>query len=484
MTAPIDPARFDPTPFDPTPFDPTPFDPAPFGPTAFDLSTPRRVHIVGITGTGMSAYASVLAQAGHRVTGSDAAVDPTAAWRLTAAGVIVHHGHDAGHVPPDAEAVAASTAVRADNPEVVEALRRGLTILRRADLLASLCRSRRTLAVSGTHGKTTTSALVALALRGAGRHPSFVVGADVPGLDHGAHWDGGDDLLVAEADESDGTFLELPRSLAVVTSVEADHLATYGGTIEGLQAAFRRFVTETAGPVVIGIDDPGAAALAESRPDAVTFGEDDSASFRVADLVVERLRTRFTLHHPGGATRVDLPAPGLHNARNAAAAIAAVAALGLDTDRAAGGLAAYDGVHRRFQLRGERGGVTFVDDYAHLPGEVRAVLAAARRGGWGRVVAVFQPHRVSRTQDLHAQFASAFADADVLVVAGIYPAGEEPRPGITGRLVAEASGHGSLTYVEGRAGLAATVRALLRPGDLCLTLGAGDITTLAEELLR
>ena len=450
---------------------------------AFDLSRPRRVHIVGITGTGMSAYASVLAQAGHRVTGSDASTDPEVAQRLRALGVTVHQGHAAAHMPPEVEAVAASTAVPADNPELAEARCRLVPILRRADLLAALCGGRRALAVSGTHGKTTTSALLALALRGAGRHPSFVVGADVPALDHGAHWDDRDDLLVAEADESDGTFLELPRSLAVVTSVEADHLATYGGTLEGLLDAFGRFVTETDGPVVLGADDPGVAALLSARPDAVTFGTVPGAAFRLADLVPERLSTRFTLHHAGQAIPVELPAPGLHNASNAAAAIAAAVAVGADPARAAAGLAAYRGVHRRFEVRGERGGVTFVDDYAHLPGEVRAVLAAARGGRWDRVVAVFQPHRFSRTADVHPQFASAFVDADVLVVTGIYPAGEAPVPGITGRLLADASGHHSLTYVEERSEVAPAVRALLRPGDLCLSLGAGDITTLATELL-
>ncbi|MEO5680656.1 MAG: UDP-N-acetylmuramate--L-alanine ligase, partial [Acidimicrobiales bacterium] len=448
----------------------------------FDLARPRRLHIVGVTGTGMSAYASVLAQAGHRVTGSDATPDPAVATRLRDLGVLVHAGHDAAHVPPDVEAVAASTAVPADNPELAAARRRPVPVLRRADLLAALCRLRRTLAVAGTHGKTTTSALLAVALRGAGRHPSFVVGADVPSLDHGAHWDDGDDLLVAEADESDGTFLELPRHLALVTSVEADHLATYGGTIEGLQAAFRRFVVETPGPVVLGIDDLGAAALLADRPDAATFGTAESASFRLTGLAVERLASRFTLRYAGGTATVELPTPGLHNARNAAGALAAGIVLGADPERAAAALATYGGVHRRFEPRGEAGGVTYVDDYAHLPGEVRAVLGAARRGGWPRVVAVFQPHRFSRTAEVHAQFASAFAHADVLVVTGIYPAGEEPRPGVTGRLIADASGHRALTYVEHRADVAAAVRALLQPGDLCLTMGAGDITGLADEL--
>jgi UDP-N-acetylmuramate--alanine ligase len=450
----------------------------------FDLGRPRRLHLVAVGGTGMNAYASVLAQAGHRVTGSDLRPAPAVAERLRALGVTVHEGHDAAFVPDDAEALAASTAVAPDNPELVEARRRGIPLLRRADLLAALCRQRRTLAVSGTHGKSTMTALLALALRGAGRSPSFVVGADVPSLDHGAHWDDGDDLLVVEADESDGTFLELPRAVAVAANVEADHLATYGGSVDGLHAAFRRFVTETDGPVVIGLDDPGAAALLEVRPDAITFGTGQAAMFRIAGVQTERLRIRFTLRHPAGEAVVDLPAPGLHNARNAAAAIAAAAAAGADADLAAAAMAGYGGVHRRFEPRGEGGGVSFVDDFAHLPGEVRSVLAAARRGGWERVVAVFQPHRFSRTAEVHEQFAGAFDDADVLVVTGIYPAGEAPRPGVTGRLVADATGHRDLTYVEERDRLAEAVRRILRPGDLCLTLGAGDVTTLPAELLR
>ena len=450
----------------------------------FDLGRPRRLHLVAIGGTGMNAYATVLAQAGHRVTGSDLNPAPAAAARLRALGITVHAGHDAAFLPADAEAVAASTAVAGDNPELVEAARRGIPRLRRADLLAALCRQRRTLAVAGTHGKSTMTALLALALRGAGRSPSFLVGADVPSLDHGAHWDEGDDLLVVEADESDGTFLELPRALAVAANVEADHLAAYGGSVAGLHAAFQRYVRETDGPVVIGLDDAGAAALLDVRPDAVTFGTDAAATFRITGVEAERLRIRFTLRHPAGESVVDLPSPGLHNARNAAAAIAAASAVGADPARAAAAMSRYGGVHRRFELRGEGGGVTFVDDFAHLPGEVRSVLAAARDGGWERVVAVFQPHRFSRTAEVHGEFGGAFDDAEVLVVGGIYPAGEPARPGVTGRLVADASGHRHLTYVEERDRLAEVVRGVLRPGDLCLTLGAGDVTALADELLR
>lgn len=448
-----------------------------------DLAHPRRIHVVGVCGTGMSAYALALARAGHRVTGSHEAPS-SVEDRLVRSGVAVHIGHRAGNVPADAELVAASTASPPDHVELVEARRRGIPVLRRAELLSSLCALRRTLAVAGTHGKTTTTALTALALRGTGRHPSFVVGADVPSIDHGAWWDERDDLFVVEADESDGTFLALPRDLAVVTSVEPDHLGTYGGppTFEGLLDAFGSFVAETPGPVVVCLDDPGAASLRRRRPDATTFGAAPGSSFRITDVMVDRLRSTFTVTHPGGTTAVELPVPGAYNVANATAALAATVLVGGDIDRAAKALAGFGGVHRRFQQRGRVGGVTVVDDFAHLPGEVASVLRAARAGGWPRVVAVFQPHRYSRTEELHQQFSHAFDEADVLVVTDVYSASEPPRPGVTGRLVADASGHPAVTYVEDRTALADVVAEMVRPGDLLLTIGAGDITDLAGEL--
>jgi len=448
---------------------------------AIDLSSPRRIHVAGVCGTGMSAYALVLAQAGHRVTGSHESASPVAE-RLRAAGVQVFVGHTAANLPADVELVAASTSSGPDHVELVEARRRGVPVLRRAELLAALCSQRRAIAVTGTHGKTTTTALTALALRGGLRHPSFVVGADVPSLDHGAWWDERDDLFVVEADESDATFLELPRVLGVVTSLEADHLATYGGTLAGLEAAFERFVAETAGPVLLDVDDPGARRLRGSRRAVVTYGQSPESDFRIVDVRQHRLHSTFALLHPGGTTGVRLPVPGTYNVANAAAAIAAAVLVGCDPDRAAGALAGYGGVRRRFEQRGEALGATIVDDFAHLPGEVAAVLAAAKEGGWDRVVAVFQPHRYSRTEELHREFAGAFDQADVLIVAGIYGAGEHPRPGVTGSLIAEASGHRALTYVEERAELAGVVAEHLRPGDLLLTIGAGDVTDLADEL--
>jgi len=451
------------------------------GPTPFDLSEPRRVHVVGVGGAGMSAIAIVLAQMGHRVSGSDLKASP-GLDALRALGVDVHVGHAAAHVG-DVDALTTSTAVPATNPEVVEARRRGLPVLRRAEILAAIARACPTIAVAGTHGKTTTSSMLALALTQAGLDPSFVIGGEVNEIGTGARWSGGP-WLVVEADESDGTFLELPTALAVVTNVEPDHLDHWGG-FANLEAAFRRFV-DGAGQAVLCADDPGAAALA--RPGDATYGTSPEATYRMVDLELGRTSTGFTLRHGADELgRVELPLPGVHNARNAAGAAVAAMVAGAPFEAARDALARFGGVARRFEFRGEAGGVTFVDDYAHLPSEVRAALQAARQGGWSRVVCVFQPHRFSRTEALAASFADAFDDADVLAVTEIYAAGEAPRPGVTGKLVLDAvlDAHPRrrAAWLPHRADVLTWLRSELRPGDLCLTLGAGDLTSLPDQLL-
>jgi UDP-N-acetylmuramate--alanine ligase len=297
-------------------------------------------------------------------------------------------------------------------------------------------------------------------------------------------WDTGE-WLVVEADESDGTFVELERSAVIVTSVEPDHLEHYGG-FEPLVEAFEAFVDGTDGPRVVCADDEGAAALA-GRPSTVTYGTADGADYRMVDVVAEGAGTEFTLVHDGAPLgRVHLPVPGAHNARNACAALVTGLLLGASFESATRALARFAGVARRFEFRGERDGVTYVDDYAHLPTEVEAALQAAREGSWGRVVCVFQPHRYSRTAALWPDFADAFTDSDVLVVTDIYPAGEAPRPGVSGKLIVDAvldrhPWH-HVAYVPRRHDLVRYLRQTLRPGDLCLTLGAGDLTSLPDEL--
>ena len=453
-----------------------------------DLSRAQRVHIVGVGGAGMSAIATVLASMGHTVTGSDLKGSRTLE-RVRAQGVDVRVGHAAGNVG-DVDAVAVSTAIPPTNPEVVAATERGIPVLRRADVLAAICSTRRTIAVAGTHGKTTTSSMLALALGEAGFRPSFIIGGDVNEIGTGAVWSDGD-WFVVEADESDGTFLELGAEAVIVTSVEPDHLDHYGGRFEVLQAAFERFVAEASGPRVVCADDPVAVAIVSGGAvpaDAVTYGTTEGADYRMVDVHGDRAGVRFTVEHGGGALGdLHVPVPGLHNARNATAALAAAMELGAPFDAVARALGRYGGVSRRFEFRGQAGGVTFVDDYAHLPGEIRSALAAAREGGWDRVVCVFQPHRYTRTASLWETFGDAFDDADLLVVTDVFSAGEAPRPGITGKLVVDAVlAHDPwkpVAYLPHRADLAPYLRARLRPGDVCLTLGAGDITSLADELL-
>jgi UDP-N-acetylmuramate--alanine ligase len=447
------------------------------GAAGLDLSRPSRIHVVGVGGSGMNAIAQVLAAMGHTVTGSDLTASPVLE-RLRGLGVDVRVGHRGEHV--------VSTAVPPTNPEVTAARARGIPVLRRADVLAAITRERRTIAVAGTHGKTTTSALLAMGLFGAGMRPSFIVGGDIAGVGSGARWDVGE-WLVVEADESDGTFLDLDADVAVVTSVEPDHLDHYG-TFDALVDAFDRFLATAPVASLVCADDPVAAGLGAARGSA-TYGFDPAARVRIEGFQAGRAATSFTLAADGrelGPVRV--PLPGRHNARNAAGAIAAALGAGARFDDVAGAVAAFAGVGRRAQVRGERGGVTYLDDYAHLPGEVRAVLGAAVEGRWDRIVCVFQPHRYSRTEALWADFGPAFQGADVVVVTEVYAAGERPRPGVSGRLVADAVRAASPTgrrveWRPGRDDLAAFLRAELRPGDLCLTLGAGDLTTLPDELL-
>jgi UDP-N-acetylmuramate--alanine ligase len=430
----------------------------------------------------MAPIAALLLAMGHTVSGSDAAPSPRLE-RLRALGAAVEVGHDPARVA-GAEVVVASTAVSADNPELVAARASGLAVARRADALGALCAQRRTLAVGGTHGKTTTTAMLATVLQAAGCKPSFLVGGDVTGLDGGAAWGTGE-WFVVEADESDGTFLRLGAEAVLLTSVEPDHL-DHHGTYEALQEAFARFLGAAPGPRIVSADDPGAAELARDV-DCLTYGTAEGARYRLGDLELGRSGTTFTLYDASVALgRLEVPMPGLHNARNAAGATVAALALGADFEAAARGLAGFGGVARRFEWRGETAGVTFVDSYDHLPGEVAAVLAAARDGAWRRVVCVFQPHRYTRTAALWRDFADAFDDADVLAVTDVYPAGQAPLPGVSGKLIVDAVLDAApgrrVAWLPARRDVVAWLVAELAPGDLCLTLGAGDLTTVPDEV--
>ena len=456
---------------------------APPSPTLGDPSTLGRVHIVGIGGAGMSAIATVLRAMGHEVSGSDLR-ESGVTERLRSLGITVSSGHDAANVE-GADLVTVSTAVRADNPEVIEARQRGIPVLARAETLAAIAALKRCIAIAGTHGKTTTASMLSLILVEAGMRPSFLIGGDVNEIGTNAVWDTGE-WIVVEADESDGTFLHLVPEIAVITNVEPDHLDHYG-SFEAVRAAFRTFL-DSAGRSVVGADDAEAQVIGRAAGSELV-GLSDDVDYAIASPSLGRSAVAFDLRERDGSlvTHVQVAVPGLHNAKNAAVATVAALAAGANPEAVSRALARFAGVARRFEFRGEKGGVTYVDDYAHLPTEVRAALAAARDGEWGRVIAVFQPHRYSRTADFGEQFGDAFEDADVVVVTDVYGAGEAPVPGVSGRLVADAVRRSrpdvELHYLANHTELVGTVAGLLRPGDLCLTLGAGDLTSLPDELM-
>ena len=451
---------------------------------SIDLSTPRRIHVVNVGGAGMSAIATVLAQMGHRVSGVDDRDTPFLA-PLRSLGVEVHVGA-AGLDRTLPDAVVTSTATPDDHPDVRAAADAGVPVLHRGDALASICAERSVLAIAGTHGKSSTTGMVATILDGVGDGAGFLAGTRITGLGRNAEWRTGPGFTV-EADESDGTFLRLGATDVVVTNVEADHLS-FWGTEAALVDGFRRLVADVDGTAVLCLDDPGSAALADAASRTLTYGTDPAADLVITDVGAAGIGVRFTLHHDGHGVEVEVPAaPGIHNARNAAGALAACLVRGVPLAEGARALAAFAGVARRFEQRGVAGGVTFVDSYDHLPTEVAAVLAAARTGPFERVVCVFQPHRYTRTRDLAHTFADAFIDADVLGVTELYPAGEAPIDGVSGTLVrdavVEAHPDAAVTFLADLAAAEAWLLDVLRPGDLCLTLNAGDLTAVPDRVL-
>lgn len=450
---------------------------------AFDAAVPARVHVVGVGGAGMSAIARVLAAMGHAVSGSDLKASPVLD-RLGLAGVACSVGHRPENVPEATEIVVVSTAISPGNPEVRAARERGIPVLRRAEMLRSIVATRRCAAIAGSHGKTTTSSMLALVLREAGFEPSFIIGGEVNEVGTNAAWEEGE-WFVVEADESDGTFLELGVEAAIVTNVEPDHLDHYG-SFEALVDAFDEFCASVSGSLVLCVDDRVAARLAERRPGALTYGTSECADYAMAGYAGARGGARFDLVRRGVRLgEVRLPIPGLHNATNAAGAAALALELGARFDDVVGALARFGGVARRFQQRGSADGVTFVDDYAHLPTEVAAAISAAREGAWRRIVVVFQPHRYTRTAALSRSFADAFCGADFLVLTDVYAAGEEPLPGVSGRLLVRAvlDAHPDMpvAYLPHLSDVRDVPHLFAREGDLVLTLGAGDLTALPGE---
>ena len=441
----------------------------------------QSVHLVGVGGAGMSALAKLLAGHGRIVTGSDLRSSETLT-RLAEQGIPTWSGHRVEAVT-DVDLVVASSAVPEHDRELAAARAAGVTVWRRPALLEAITAEMPTIGVTGTHGKTSSTSMMVLGLQAAGRDPSFVVGGEIVELRSNAHA-GSDDLLVLEIDEAFGTFEQVHARGLVLTNVEAEHLDHFV-TNEAMEEAFTRVVRNVDGPVLACVDDPGAARIS-MRTDVMTYGTTIGADWHMSEPVPGPDSVRFTLTAPNGRDfDVDVGKPGVHMARNAAGVVALLGELGEDPAAVAMGLRSFQGVRRRFEHRGEIGGVTIIDDYAHHPTEVAATLRAARGRGASRLVAVFQPHLYTRTERLHREFGAALAQADVVIVADVYGAREDPIPGISGALVADAavrSGAPAVEYVAHRSDLAQVVAGIVRPGDDVVTMGAGDVTLLASEL--
>jgi UDP-N-acetylmuramate--alanine ligase len=445
-----------------------------------------RVHFVGIGGAGMSGIARIMLERGIPVSGSDAK-DSDLLAELRALGAVTYVGHEAGHVA-DADTLVVSTAIRETNPELAVARERGLLVLHRAAALASLMAERRSVAVAGTHGKTTTTSMLTVALQHAGADPSYCIGGQLVTTGLGAA-DGSGDLFVAEADESDGSFLMFRPSVAIVTNVEADHLDNYA-SFDKVKETFERFVerVEPGGLLVVFADDPVARDLGEAGArrglTVRTYGEAEDADYRVEGFTPRGLGSRFTV----GEQTIELAVPGRHYALNATAAYATAVELGESADAIAEGLAGFTGARRRLEPKGEAAGITVLDSYAHHPTELAADLNAIRdylgELGGGRIVAVFQPHLFSRTKFFADEFGEALGLADEVVVLDVFPAREDPIPGVTGELVAKAVPHDHVTYEADGNGVAGRVAAMAAPGDVIITMGAGDVTGLGPRILE
>lgn len=454
----------------------------PLGPPA-DLEraepVPHRVHLVGVGGAGMSAIARILAQRGHAVSGSDLHAG-RAITALRALGVDVAIGHDAGNLG-DAEVVVTSTAVSPDNPEVLAARERGVRVVPRARMLADTIAGDRAVLVAGTHGKTTTTSMTVVALHAGGIDPTFAIGGELNEAGTNAHA-GTDRVAVAEADESDRSFLAYEPDIAIVTNLELDHPEVYNDLDEVVDA-FRAFLARRrpGGQAVVCIDDPGVRLLLEHVDGpVVTYGRSPDADVRI----IERDGSPHLLVD-GEAHALRLEVPGAHNQLNAAAALTACHLLDVPLDEALEGLARFRGAARRFQRLGTARDVQVVDDYAHHPTELRATLAAARSTGVARIVCVVQPHRYSRTAVLGEELGRAAAGADLVVVTEVYGAGEEPVPGVNGLLVADAAraAGARVHHVSHLASVAPLLLEEVRPGDLVLVTGAGDVSQVGPALL-
>lgn len=449
----------------------------------------QALHFTGIGGIGMSALALLAREAGLRVSGSD--LKPSAATeKLRARGAAIAIGHNAANVPPDADALIVTSAAASTNPEILEAVRRGLPVATRGELLAALMRRRRAAAAAGSHGKTTVSSLLAAIALEAGVDPTVAVGAFLPALGHANARLGAGEWFIAESDESDGSFLELHPEVAVLTNIDREHLDHYG-SFEAARAAFVKFANqvELRGMLVACLDDDEVrAALPGIRRRVLTYGHHPEAALRITAARAHAGGSEFALlYRAGNLGEFHLPLLGAHNTLNAAGAVGAALYMGIDIEAARRALARFEGPSRRMEKKGEARGITVIDDYGHHPSEIRVTLAALRLLGAERLIVLFQPHRYTRTQALLDEFATAFRDADAVRVADIYAASEPPIAGVDSESLVRrirAAGHPDAAYAGTLDRAIASVLAEARPGDLILTLGAGSVTEAGPRILE
>ncbi len=447
----------------------------------------RRIHFVGIGGIGMSGIAEVLLNLGYEISGSDLASSDTTA-RLDELGAAIHQGHAAENIG-DADVVVTSTAVRPDNPEVVAAHGRNIPVIPRAEMLAELLKMKFSIAVSGSHGKTTTTSMVSTLLAHGGLDPTMVIGGKLASIGSNARLGGGE-VIVAEADESDGSFLKLSPCLAVITNIDREHLDHYRD-LEEIREAFLRFanIVPFYGATILCGDDPNVQEiLPRIKRTAITYGLSPDVDYRAGNIQYSGASSRFSVYHRTVLLgTVKLHVPGLFNVYNALAAIAVGREMEMTFPVIREGLQRFAGVHRRLEVRGTARGVTVVDDYGHHPTEIRATLAAARQVWTGRLIVIFQPHRYTRTQALFDEFLTAFGNADLLIVTDIYAASEEPIPGLTAGALCEAiraAGHPDVCHLSGFDAIVDRLLSIVKPTDVVVTQGAGSVWKVGQALLK
>jgi UDP-N-acetylmuramate--alanine ligase len=449
----------------------------------------KKIHFIGIGGIGMSGIAEILLDQGFSVTGSDKQLSEITE-RLEKLGAKVYEGHSPEHIEPDVDVVVYSSAVKMDNPEVQEAIRRKIPLIRRAEMLAELMRLKYGIGIAGTHGKTTTTSMVGLILIEGGFDPTVIVGGVLRDLGGTNARLGHGNFIVVEADEFDRSFLQLTPTIAVITTLEPEHLDCYG-SVEELKNAFIDFANKVPfyGFVVLCLDEPMIQdIMPKIKKKIVTYGLNAQADVQAIDLEFSGRKASYTLIYKGkDYGRINLQVPGIHNIKNSLAGIAVGMELGIEFEKIKKAVERFRGVYRRFEIRSEVNGIIVVDDYAHHPTEIRAVLQAAKDGWKRRVVAVFQPHLYSRTRDFYLDFGRSFFNADVCVLTDVYPAREEPIEGVSGKLIADAArdfGHKDVHYVPNKMELADYVLGLVKSGDMVIFMGAGDITKICGEFIK